>query len=86
MSKDLKNQDSEAVSVERIESSIQLLRGQKVMLDRDLAGLYGVTTSYLKRAVRRNRNRFPEDFMFPLTSEEANFLTDTCVESTTRTR
>jgi hypothetical protein len=52
------------IPVERIEKSILLLRGQKVMLDRDLAELYGVKTKHLKRAVRRNIDRFPSDFMF----------------------
>ena len=56
---------------ERIEQAILLLRGQKVMLDRDLAGLYGVETKSLKRAVKRNLDRFPPDFMFELTAEEA---------------
>jgi len=58
------------VPVERIERSILLIRGQKVMLDRDLAQLYGVETRALNQAVRRNINRFPEDFMFRLTREE----------------
>ena len=49
---------------------IYLIRGQKVMLDRDLAQLYGVETKVLKQQVRRNINRFPEDFMFELTKEE----------------
>ena len=49
---------------------IHLIRGQKVMLDRDLAELYGVETKQLKRQVRRNIGRFPEDFMFELTKEE----------------
>ena len=53
-----------------IESKIYLLRGKKVMLDRDLATLYGVETRTLNQAVRRNINRFPEDFMFQLTMEE----------------
>ena len=56
--------------VERIERSILLIRGQKVMLDRDLAQLYGVETRALNQAVRRNIDRFPEDFMFRLTREE----------------
>jgi len=55
---------------ETIESKILLLRGQKVMLDRDLARLYGVETKYLKRQVRRNLNRFPSDFMFKLSKQE----------------
>lgn len=51
-------------------SKIYLIRGEKVMLDRDLAELYGVETKQLKRAVRRNEKRFPVDFMFELTREE----------------
>jgi hypothetical protein len=54
----------------RIEKSIHLIRGEKVMLDRDLAVLYGVETRVLNQAVRRNRDRFPNDFMFELTREE----------------
>ena len=56
--------------IERIENRIFLIRGQKVMLDRDLAGLYGVGTRDLNKAVRRNLERFPDDFMFQLTKEE----------------
>jgi hypothetical protein len=59
---------------ELIEQSILLIRGQKVMIDRDLANLYGVPTKVLNQAVRRNPSRFPEDFMFQLTFEEANAL------------
>src|SRR5258707_4475281 len=62
------------VPVERIEQAILLLRGQKVMLDRDLAALYGVETKNLNKAVRRNLDRFPSDFMFQLTTEEAQNL------------
>ena len=51
---------------ERIERSIFFVRGHKVMLDRDLAALYGVTTFNLNKAVKRNTDRFPEDFMFQL--------------------
>jgi hypothetical protein len=58
------------VPVEQIENAILLIRGQKVMLDRDLAELYGVETRTLKQAVRRNSKRFPPDFMFELTKEE----------------
>jgi len=54
----------------RIENRILLIRGQKVLTDRDLAELYGVETKQLKRAVRRNIHRFPQDFMFELTQEE----------------
>lgn len=59
---------------EIIMSKIYLIRGQKVMLDRDLAELYGVETKQLKRQVTRNTERFPEDFMFELTQEEFNNL------------
>jgi hypothetical protein len=55
---------------ELIISKIYLIRGEKVMLDRDLAELYGVETKYLKRQVKRNILRFPADFMFELTNEE----------------
>ena len=57
-----------------IEKRILLIRGQKVMLDEHLAELYGVETKALKRAVRRNRSRFPDDFMFVLTIEEYSSL------------
>ena len=62
------------VPVERIEKSIFLIRGQKVMLDRDLAELYDVETGALNRAVKRNIQLFPEDFMFQITDEEAERL------------
>ena len=62
------------IPVERIEKSILLIRAQKVILDRDLASLYGVETKQLKRAVRRNINRFPKDFMFELNQEEFKIL------------
>ncbi len=55
---------------EQIEHAILLVRGEKVMLDRDLAALYGVETRVLNQAVMRNRDRFPIDFMFELTREE----------------
>jgi len=62
------------VSLERIASKRYLIRGMKVMLDRDLAELYAVETKALKQAVRRNIDRFPEDFMFELSKEENKFL------------
>ena len=62
------------VPIELIASKIYLIRRSKVMLDRDLAELYNVETKQLKRAVRRNINRFPEDFMFQLTKEEYRSL------------
>jgi hypothetical protein len=58
------------VPIEVIEKKILLINGQKVMLDRDLAALYGVETRVLNQAVRRNIDRFPDDFMFSLTREE----------------
>ena len=58
------------IPVERIERAIYLIRGQKVMLDRDLAALYGVETKRLKEQVRRNAERFPNDFMFVLSDKE----------------
>ena len=58
------------IPAETIQKSIYLVRGQKVMLDRDLAAMYGVPTKVLKQAVKRNATRFPADFMFVLTREE----------------
>ena len=58
------------VPIERITNKIYLIRNVKVMLDRDLAELYGVETKRLKEQVRRNIERFPEDFMFELTKDE----------------
>ncbi|MBU1752562.1 ORF6N domain-containing protein [bacterium] len=69
------------VAIERIEAKILLIRGQKVMLDRDLAELYGVETRVLNQAVRRNINRFPEDFMFSLTREEIRDLSQFVISS-----
>ncbi len=63
-----------AIPSERIEQAILLIRGQKVMLDCDLAELYAVETSNLNKAVKRNLDRFPEDFMFQLTREEWDAL------------
>jgi len=61
---------SNAITVEIIATKILLIRGKRVMLDRDLAKLYEVDTSQLIRQVKRNIDRFPEDFMFQLTKEE----------------
>jgi hypothetical protein len=60
----------EIILSERITNKIYLIRGKKVMFDRDLAELYGVETRALKQAVRRNTERFPEDFMFQLNKQE----------------
>lgn len=61
---------NEIIPVEAVTGKIHYIREHKVILDRDLAELYGVETSQLKRAVRRNIDRFPPDFMFELTREE----------------
>lgn len=58
------------IPVERLEKAIFLIRGEKVMLDRDLAELYGVETRVLNQSVRRNPERFPPDFMLELTRQE----------------
>jgi hypothetical protein len=62
------------VLIEHVEKKIVLVRGHKAMLDADLAKLYGVTTFNLNKAVKRNMDRFPSDFMFRLTAEEAQIL------------
>ena len=62
------------IPIERIENKIYLIRGQKVMLDWDLAELYGVETKRLNEQVKRNIERFPRDFMFQLSKEEAEVL------------
>ena len=67
-------QNFSTMELEIIKNKIYEIRGQRVMLDRDLAQLYGVETKVLNQAVRRNLERFPEDFMFELTKAEANLL------------
>lgn len=62
------------ISAERIESCILMVRGQRVLLDNDLAALYGVTTSNLNKAVARNRERFPGDFMLSIPAQEVERL------------
>src|SRR6266436_370613 len=66
---------------EQIERSIRVVRGQRVMLDADLARLYGVTTAALNQAVRRNADRFPSDFAFQLTLQEFRDLISQTVTS-----
>ena len=61
-------------SIKKVESIIFVIRGEKVILDRDISELYGIETKTLKRAVNRNIERFPEDFMFRLTREEYDSL------------
>ena len=69
-----KQSDQHIIPVEAIQQRIYLIRGHKVMLDADLADLYGVTTGRLNEQVRRNKRRFPEDFLFQLTEEEQKAL------------
>jgi len=70
-----------SIPVERIEKAILLIRGQKVMLDRDLAMLYGVETRALNQAVNRNIRRFPSDFMFELSREEIMRISQNVISS-----
>ncbi len=67
------------IPAQRIERVIYLIRGQKVMLDRDLAQLYGVETRVLNQTVRRNKDRFPNDFMFTLTRQEIRDLSQSVI-------
>lgn len=71
----------DVIPAERIERAILLMRGHKVMLDSNLAGLYGVETRALVQAAQRNRDRFPDDFMFQLTKEEFDHLKSQVVTS-----
>lgn len=72
----------ELVPIEIIENKILIIRGQKVMLDKDLAQLYEVETKRLNEAVKRNPERFPEDFMFQLTKEEfQNLMSQSVISS-----
>jgi len=72
------------IPTERIERSILLIRGHKIILDRDLAELYDVETRALKQAVKRNLNRFPEDFMFVLSEDEFQIWRSQFVTSKSR--
>lgn len=71
------------IPIERIAEQIYLIRGEKVMLDSDLAALYGVTTGALNQAVSRNKDRFPEDFSFQLSETEWSSLISQTVTSNT---
>ena len=73
--------DQSLVPLERIEAAILLIRGEKVLLDADLAALYAVETRVLIQAVKRNVERFPPDFMFQLTKEEVDLLRSQFVTS-----
>ena len=65
---------SDLMPIERIENKIMLVRGRKVLLDRDLAELYDISTGNLNKAVTRNIERFPDDFMFRVSKKEFNDL------------
>jgi hypothetical protein len=75
--------DNDNLRDELIISKILMLRGLRVMIDRDLAELYGVTTKRLNEQVKRNLKRFPNDFMFQLTEEEKNEVVAKCDHLTT---
>jgi len=74
----IKHTRAEIIMEEHIQSRIFLVRGRKVMIDADLAYLYGVATKALNQAVKRNIKRFPPDFMFPLLKREKNELVTNC--------
>ena len=77
----MNKKNNSVIPVERLEQSIYFIRGEKVMLDEDLARLYQVRTKALVQAVKRNVERFPEDFMFQLTSQEYKVLRSQIVTS-----
>tara|TARA_B100000315_G_C14493071_1_gene548567 strand:+ start:520 stop:1023 length:504 start_codon:yes stop_codon:yes gene_type:complete len=72
---------NQIIPIEIVEQKIFMIRGHKVMIDRDLASLYGVETRVLNQAVRRNIDRFPEDFMFSLTRQEIRDLSQLVISS-----
>lgn len=72
---------TKTISTEIVSRKIFFIRGHKVMIDRDLAGLYGVATKVLNQAVKRNIDRFPDDFMFQLSWEETESLKSQIVTS-----
>jgi hypothetical protein len=87
MTKQNKNTSEISIPDTKIIDKIYIIRNQKVMLDRDLAELYGVETRILNQAVKRNLKRFPEDFMFQLTSEEqTNLISQNVISSWGGTR
>ena len=73
-----------SIPQEIVENKIYLIRGYRVMLDKDLAGLYGVETRVLNQAVKRNAKRFPEDFMFYLTRDEIKRMSQIVTSSERR--
>ncbi len=74
----MKKKSSQVIPIETIQNRILLIRGQKVILDADLAALYRVPTKRLNEQVKRNKDRFPEDFMFQLTAEETSEVVANC--------
>ena len=74
----MKKTEGYMIPTERIEGAILEIRGERVMLDYDLAAVYGMTTKALNQAVKRNRDRFPEGFMFELTLDEKDELVTNC--------
>ncbi|MFZ3065702.1 MAG: ORF6N domain-containing protein [Nitrospirota bacterium] len=74
----LRKQMTDIIPLETIERHILLIRGHKVLVDADLADIYGVTTKRLNEQVKRNRDRFPEDFMFQLTEKEKAEVVANC--------
>ena len=78
------NQDKITVYTEKIAEKILLIRGHKVLMDADLAKLYGVSTKVLNQAVRRNKDRFPDDFIFQLSNDEDDSLRSQSVTSKRR--
>ena len=74
----MKRNNGSLVPIERIENRILLMRGRKVMIDRDLAELYGAPTKVFNQAVKRNLRRFPVNFMFQLSKEEKDELVTNC--------
>jgi division protein CdvB (Snf7/Vps24/ESCRT-III family) len=83
MAKGRKESTEIVVAPEQIENAIYVVRGQRVMLDADLARMYGVRTSALNQAVSRNLERFPDDFAFQLTQQEFTALMSQFVTSKT---
>ena len=84
-SSELTTESDQLVGVDNIDPLIKIIRGQQVMLDRDLATLYGVETKRLNEQVKRNIKRFPEDFMFQLTKDECFKVANCDLKRRTRT-
>ena len=74
MSKQKDKLETIELTEQNIESMVYFIRGQKVMLDFDLARIYGYSTKAFNQQIKRNLNKFPEDFMFQLTAEEVNAI------------